>query len=79
MLGRTLILKKEEGCFDEISADDIASLVCQEALKEYVPVAEIRRRAPEGARIAEAVCARLPQRPSMETIESAVRMSVWIK
>ena len=79
MLGRTLILKKEEGCFDEISADDIASLVCQEALKEYVPVAEIRQRAPAGARIAEAVCARLPQRPSMETIESAVRMSAWIK
>lgn len=79
MLGRTLILKKEEGCFDEITAGDIASLVCQEALKEYVPEAEIRRRAPEGARIAEAICERLPRRPSTETIESAVRMSAWIK
>jgi len=79
MLGRTLILKKEEGYFNEITAGEIAFLVCQEALKGYVPEAEIRRRVPESTRIAEAICERLPQRPSMETIESAVRMSIWIK
>ena len=79
MLGRTLILKKEEGHFNDISAAEIAFLVCQEALKEYVPEAEIRRCAPEGTRIAEAICERLPQRPSMETVENAVRMSAWIK
>jgi len=73
MLGRTLILKKEQGYFNGISSDEVAFLICREALKAHVPEEEIRERLPEGMRIAEEICAMLPDRPSMQTIEEAVR------
>ena len=76
MLGRTLILKQQEGYFHDISSADVAYLVCREALKDFVSEKAIRARAPEGLRIALEICDRLPARPSMETIENAVRISL---
>ena len=76
MLGRTLILKQQEGYFHDISSADVAYLVCRKALKDFVSEKAIRARAPEGLRIALEICDRLPARPSMETIENAVRISL---
>ena len=76
MLGRTLILKQQEGYFNGIASDEVAFLMCREALKDFVPEAEIRARSQEGLRIAREICDRLSQRPSMETIESAVQISI---
>lgn len=73
MLGRTLILKKEEGFFANIPYERIPFLICNEALHYFVPEDEIRRRVPESQRIADGVRAALPLRPSMETVEATVR------
>lgn len=76
MLGRTLILKKQEGYFNDISSSEVAFLICSEALKAYVPEADIRSRVPEGMRIAWEICETLADRPSMQTIEAAAGMSI---
>ena len=76
MLGRTLILKQQEGYFHDIPSADVSYLVCREALKDFVSEDAIRARAPEGLRIAREICDRLPTRPSMETIENAVKISL---
>ena len=51
-------------------------MICREALKDFVPEAAIRARAPVGLRIAEAVCARLTDHPSREAIESAAMINI---
>jgi len=76
MLGRTLILKKQEGYFNGIPSGDVAFLVTREALKGFVPEEEIIKRKPEGLRFAEAICARLPHRPATQTIEDTVRTNL---
>ena len=69
MLGRTLILKQQEGYFNGISSSEVAFLICREALKDRVPEAAIRELMPEGMRIAAGICEGLANRPSMQTIE----------
>ncbi len=76
MLGRTLILKKQEGYFNGISASEVAFMICLEALKGYMPEAEIRSRVPEGMRIANEVCAALDSRPSLRTLGEAAAVEL---
>lgn len=76
MLGRTLILKQQEGYFSGISISEIALLICREALKDRVPEEALRGLMPRSTRIAAEVCEALADRPSMQTIESVVRMEI---
>ena len=76
MLGRTLILKQQEGYFNGISSSEVAFLICREALKDRVPKAALRGLMPEGMRIATEICKDLADRPSMQTIESVARTEI---
>lgn len=70
MLGRTLILKQQEGYFNGISSSEVAFLICREALKDRVPEETLRSLMPEGMRLAREICEGLADRPSMRTIEA---------
>jgi AcrR family transcriptional regulator len=76
MLGRTLILKQQEGYFNGVSICDIASLMCREAWKDHVPEEVVRSLIPEGMRIAGEICEGLADRPSMQTIETVARAEI---
>lgn len=72
MLGRTIVLKKQEGTFQNIPYESIPILMCNEALHYFVSEEEIRGKAPEALRIARKLGDRIPHWPSKELIEATV-------
>lgn len=72
MLGRIIILKKQEGLLTSIADDEIPVLMCHEALRHFVSDDDIRRKAPEALRIAHELCDKLEHWPSMETIMETI-------
>ncbi len=76
MLGRTLILKQQEGYFSDISVGEVAFLICREALKDHVSEEALRSLMPQSMRVAGEICESLADRPSIQTIESVARADI---
>jgi AcrR family transcriptional regulator len=76
MLGRTLILKQQEGHYNGMSICEVALLMCREAWRDRVPEEALRSLVPESLRIAGWICEGLADRPSMQTIESVARAEI---